>query len=238
MTLIKIMKTTQIQFLIMRYIAVLLCGYGIVSALEKQEPDPSKILECNAVFEARKSEIQDSLTLLNERMQGLEAYRNATQNLLDQRESKIKSQEVALEEKIKQIQDAQKKEAQRLEGEKKNIQDLIAQNEALLKSIQTASNNKVAKTFSGMKDSKAAPIIAELEDSEAAEILTSLAPSEMAKILAKMDPKRAAELTKVITKGPPFKTTNTDKPTQDNADNQTSQESQKQQLNFQNNGGV
>lgn len=174
------------------------------TAPQKQEPNPERILECNAIFEARKAEIKDTLIHLNERMQNLEVYKNATQNLLNQRESKLKEQEQILESKIKQFKTQQELAIQQIQQEKQDIQNLIAKNEQLLKEIKTASSDKMAKAFSGMKDSKAAPIIAELDDIKAAEILSSLSASEMAKILAKMDAKRAAQLTKIITKGPPF----------------------------------
>lgn len=173
--------------------------------IQKQEANPEHVLQCNAIFESRKDEITQSLRSLNEKMQNLEAYKNATQNLFDQRESKLKEQESALNAKIESMNASAQKIAKTQADEKKAIQDLIAKNEALLKEIKETSTSKVAKTFSGMKESKAAPIIAELDDAEAAGILASLSATEMAKILGKMDLKRAAELTKIIAKGPPFK---------------------------------
>ncbi len=192
---------------ICRWLFVGIIGMHLPLIAEKKEPDTQQLLQCNAIFEARKNEITQSLRTLNEKMQNLEAYKNATQNLLAQKEANLKEQEKAFDAKMQQAKAEQAKIAQKNEEEKKMIQDLIAKNEALLKEIQGSSNSKVAKTFSGMKDSKAAPIIAELDDAEAAEILSSLTASEMAKILAKMDARRAAELTKIIAKGPPFKST-------------------------------
>lgn len=174
------------------------------SKIQKQEANPEHVLQCNAIFESRKDEITQSLRTLNEKMQNLEAYKNATQNLLDQREAKLKEQESALNAKIESMNANAQKIAQTQADEKKAIQDLIAKNETLLKEIKNTSTSKVAKTFSGMKESKAAPIIAELDDAQAASILASLSATEMAKILGKMEPKRAAELTKIIAKGPPF----------------------------------
>ncbi|MGX3045217.1 MotE family protein [Helicobacter sp. T3_23-1056] len=202
----------------------------------------NEILQCNAIFEARKGEIKDSLRELNEKMQNLEVYRNATQNLIEQKQAQLKLQEQALQNKIKEAQARQKQAFDKVAAEKKAIEELIAKNEEILAQIQSTSASKVAKTFSGMKDSKAAPILAELDDGEAAEILTALTPSEASKILAKMDAKRAAELTKVIAKGPPYKKSDDKKDTtQPNPipgqNPQDEQADDKAQLRFQDNGG-
>lgn len=200
----------------------------------------NEILQCNAIFEARKGEIKDSLRELNEKMQNLEVYRNATQNLIEQKQAQLKLQEQALQAKIKEAQARQKQALDKVAAQKKSIEELIAKNEEILQQIQSTSASKVAKTFSGMKDSKAAPILAELDDDEAAEILTALTPSEASKILAKMDAKRAAELTKVIAKGPPYKKKDDKKEPTSQVPGQNPQESQedeKAQLKFQENGG-
>lgn len=199
----------------------------------------NEILQCNAIFEARKGEIKDSLRQLNEKMQNLEVYRNATQNLIEQKQAQLKLQEQALQAKIKEAQARQKQALDKVAAEKKSIEELIAKNEEILQQIQTTSASKVAKTFSGMKDSKAAPILAELDDDEAAEILTALTPSEASKILAKMDAKRAAELTKVIAKGPPYKKKEEKEPASQipGQNPQDSQVDEKAQLKFQENGG-
>ena len=59
-----------------------------------------------------------------------------------------------------------------------------------------------------MKDSKSAAILQALPDDEAAEILFTLDTKVMSKILAKMDPQKAATLTAMLQKGPPFKDKN------------------------------
>ena len=200
----------------------------------------NEILQCNAIFEARKGEIKDSLRQLNEKMQNLEVYRNATQNLIEQKQAQLKLQEQSIQNKIKEAQARQKQTLDKVAAEKKAIEELIAKNEEILRQIQTTSASKVAKTFSGMKDSKAAPILAELDDGEAAEILTALTPSEASKILAKMDAKRAAELTKVIAKGPPYKKTEEESQKTNPIPGQNPQDEQadeKAQLKFQENGG-
>ncbi|WP_411709943.1 magnesium transporter MgtE N-terminal domain-containing protein [Helicobacter felis] len=56
-----------------------------------------------------------------------------------------------------------------------------------------------------MKDSKAAPILQDLPPSQAAQMLSTLEAKDMGKNLAKMDPQKAAMLTEMLQKGPPFK---------------------------------
>lgn len=219
-------------------VAVLVCVLSVVYA-EKKEPNPDALLQCNAIFEARKDEIAQNLRTLNEKMQNLEAYKNATQNILDQKQAKLQEQEQALKAKIEEATKEAQKQAKLQDDKKKAIEALIAKNEALLKEIQSSANTKVAKSFSGMKDSKAAPIIAELDDAEAATILSSLTAAEIAKILAKMDAKRAAELTKIIAKGPPF---SNDKPKSSPKVAEVPGDSPKapeqDQVDFQENGGI
>ncbi|WP_304207914.1 MotE family protein [Helicobacter canis] len=220
----------------MRAILLVLMAFIALYA-DKKEPNPDALLQCNAIFEARKDEIAQNLRTLNEKMQNLEAYKNATQNLLDQKQAKLKEQEDALNARIQEAKQEAQKVAKLQDDRKKAIEALVAKNEALLKEIQTSSNSKVAKSFSGMKDSKAAPIIAELDDAEAATILSSLTAADMAKILAKMDAKRAAELTKIIAKGPPF--SNADKPKPKVPAGEPKPEQLEQdQRDFQENGGI
>ena len=68
----------------------------------------------------------------------------------------------------------------------------------------------------GMKDSKSAAILENLPESEAAMILFALDTKVVGKILAKMDPQKAANLTQIIQKGPPFETQETKVNSQNN----------------------
>ncbi|PAF49265.1 hypothetical protein BKH41_03225 [Helicobacter sp. 12S02232-10] len=174
-------------------------------ALPDTSQSSSQLLNCNAVFESRKNEIKEQLRELDEKNQAMEALKNATQNIFNQRETKLKERENALSLKLKEIEDKEAKlKAMNDENEAK-IKNLIKKNEEVLKEIDQAKNNKLAQTYAKMKDSKAAPIIENLPDMEAAAILFSLSAQDMGKILAKMNPKKAAELTEILKKGPPFK---------------------------------
>ena len=211
----------------------------------KKEPNTSKILDCNAIFNARKDEITNQLNALNEKMQNLEVYKNATQNLIKQKEADLENKFKELESKLKEQKAQIDKEKQAIENEKKEIENLIAKNEQILADIKDTSNSKVSKTFAGMKENRAAPIIEELDNAKAAEILSSLTSSEMAKIMSKMDPKRAAELTLIISKGPPFdktenQTNNKTEAKQDSTNENKEAEAKldSKQLDFQDQGGI
>ena len=63
------------------------------------------------------------------------------------------------------------------------------------------------------RDSKSAAILQNLPDEEAAMILFALDTKTTSKILSKMDVQKAATLTTLLQKGPPFKKDSTLEPT-------------------------
>ena len=80
----------------------------------------------------------------------------------------------------------------------------IRKSDGVLKQIRGATQSKVGETYAGMKDSKSAAILESLPDAEAAGILYALDTKVMSKILSKMTPQKAATLTQLLQKGPPF----------------------------------
>lgn len=175
-----------------------------IQAASSSEQTSKQLLQCNAIFDARKGELKEQIRQLDEKTQSIQALENATQNLLDKREAKLKERENALSIKLKEIEDKQAKEEAQNKQRQDEIKALIAKNEDILKQIDDAKNNKLAQTYAKMKDSKAAPIIENLPQDEAASILFALSAQDMGKILSKMNPKKAAELTEILKKGPPF----------------------------------
>ena len=118
---------------------------------------------------------------------------SATQNVLDQKEADLKKREIALNNAQKEMEEREAK-----------ITRLLKRNEEILKQIRGATQSKVGETYAGMKDSKSAAILETLPEAEAAEILFALDTKVMSKILAKMTPQKAAILTQLLQKGPPF----------------------------------
>ncbi|WP_104752056.1 MotE family protein, partial [Helicobacter baculiformis] len=184
-----------------RLYAWALCGL----LLYADQTPSQQFLQCNAIFESRKAEIDAQLQRLQERALTLQTLQNQTQSLLDQRSAKVVEREKALSLKLKELEDKQDAFKKTQAESEKKLKTLIAKNEELLKEIKTASQSKLSSTYAKMKDSKAAPILQDLPPSQAAQILSTLEAKDMGKILAKMDPVKAALLTEMLQKGPPFK---------------------------------
>ncbi|WP_104749792.1 MotE family protein [Helicobacter cynogastricus] len=189
----------------MRRIFSLTCLVFCVCGAQTEQKAADQFLQCNAIFESRKAEIDQQLQMLQQRALTLQTLQNETQHLLDQRSAKVNEREKALSAKLKELEgkEAQLKTTQ--EENEKKLKNLIAKNEELLKEIKEASQSKLSSTYAKMKDSKAAPILQDLPPSQAAQILSTLEAKDMGKILAKMDPQKAAMLTEMLQKGPPFK---------------------------------
>lgn len=164
-----------------------------------------ELLNCNIIFESRKDEIKDQIRELNEKNQTLQILKDATQNLLQNREIKLKEREEALRIKLKEIEDKEAQATINAKEKEEKIKSLITKNEEILKQIDDSKNNKLAQTYAKMKDSKAALILENLPQEQAASILFALSAQDMGKILSKMNPKKAANLTEILKKGPPFK---------------------------------
>lgn len=168
--------------------------WGVVALGVVVLAEPKRdVIDCNIIFEQRKSEILRGIEKIDEQQQALQALQVATQAMLDQKEAALKAREAEVAAVLS-----------RVEEKEQRIRRLVKQNEEVLKQIKSAKDDKIAETYAKMKDSKAAPIIENLSDEKAATILFSLESKDMGKILAKMNPTRAAELTAILQKGPPF----------------------------------
>uniref|UniRef100_UPI000EB0FA10 MotE family protein n=1 Tax=Helicobacter labacensis TaxID=2316079 RepID=UPI000EB0FA10 len=174
--------------------------------LQATQTPSEQFLQCNAIFESRKAEIETQLQALQARALSLQTLQKETQSLLDQRRAKVLEREKALGVKLKELEDKETAFKQTQAENEKKLKALIAKNEELLKEIKSASQSKLSSTYAKMKDSKAAPILQDLPPSQAAQILSTLEAKDMGKILAKMDPAKAATLhNKCLQKVPPLK---------------------------------
>lgn len=168
-----------------------LLAFGILPLFAAE--NKRELIDCNIIFEQRKSEIIQEIERIDEQQQALQALQSATQNVLDQKEADLKKREIALNNAQKEMEEREAK-----------ITRLLKHNEEVLKQIRGATQSKVGETYAGMKDSKSAAILETLPEAEAAEILFALDTKVMSKILAKMTPQKAATLTQLLQKGPPF----------------------------------
>ena len=164
----------------------------------------TELIQCNVVFEQRKDEIISQLRELEDKKQSLELLQKASDDLFSQRENKLKAKQENLDNQLKTLNAKEESMNKNLDEREAKIKKLIAKNEELLRQIQDESDNKIAQTYAKMKDSKAAAILSDLPNEQAAGILFLLKAQEVGKILAKMQPQKAAELTEVLKKGPPF----------------------------------
>ena len=152
-----------------------------------------EVLNCSAVFEERKAELQNELSKIAEQRKMMNIFYDEQRRLNDRKLEQLKIQE----QRVQSLID----EAKLREN---GIKDLIKQNEDLLAQIDAKKSQKISQTYAKMKDSKASAIIEELPLNEAAEILFAMDSKDIGKIFAKMDAGKAAKLTEMLKKGPPF----------------------------------
>jgi len=150
-------------------------------------------VDCNQIFESRKSELLQDIEKIDEARQSFEALKAATNALFDKQKKHIEKENKELAEK-----------KMKLAAKKKQIEELIAKNQKLLDIIKGAKDDKMSETYSKMKDSAAASIFEDLSAEEASSILFTLPANKISKILAKMDPRKASSVTLRLKKGPPF----------------------------------
>jgi len=168
-----------------KYLIIVVFLYISVFAFEKSD----KLFECTEIFKARKSELLIELERIDEQKQALEALKNATEDLLKQKEAKVSYEAEVVEAKRTEI----------LEKES-SIQVMLKKNEEILKQISDIKLNKIAQTFSKMKPAASAKILSDMKNDDAAIILRSLKPKIVGKILTKMDSKKGSQLTLILVK--------------------------------------
>ena len=151
------------------------------------------VIDCNLIFEQRKDELIDELTKIDNQ-------KALMAKLYDEKEALNKQKLQELQIKEQQIENL----LNEVKNKEEDIKSLIKKNEELLASINEAKNNKISDTYTKMKDSKAGVIIENMSIRDAVELLHSMDSKSMGKVLSKMSPQKAAKLTELLKKGPPF----------------------------------
>lgn len=151
------------------------------------------VVDCNFIFEQRKDELRSELLKIDNQ-------KSLITKLYDEKESINKQKMQELELKEKQIENL----LSEIKSKEEDIKSLIQKNEELLASINEAKNNKISDTYTKMKDSKAGVIIENMSIRDAVELLHTMDSKSMGKVLSKMNPQKAAKLTELLKKGPPF----------------------------------
>lgn len=204
------------------YMFVCICAFGA----------DSQLLNCSIIFEARKDELKAQLDEIDERQQALQVLQNATQVLLDEKERQLKNKEQEIERKIllfaqeqekakTQTEEVHNKNIAELDAKTQHLEQLIAENEAILSQIQKVKDNKIIQAYKGMKEAKAASILADMKEEEAVEILSQMEVKDITKILGKMDNQKAAAITSAIRQVAPNRLPTTDNKLQDSQNQNT-----------------
>lgn len=147
------------------------------------------LLECNKVFEERKSELILELERITDREQSLEALREATTSLLTRKRDELDKQEKEVNNKLAQISEKEER-----------IEAILEENKKLLEEIEQLKLDKISNTYSKMKAKSAAGILSEMQTEDAVKVLLTINPKVLAKIFAKMNPKKASELTEELSR--------------------------------------
>ncbi|WP_104687652.1 MotE family protein [Helicobacter acinonychis] len=191
---------------------ILLTGF-VLQALFSEEAT-QELLQCSAIFESKKAQLKDDLRQLSEKEQSLRILQTENARLLEEKNELLNQKEKEIEEKLKNLTAKEEAFKNLQVAEKKRLENLLKEDEEILRQIKQAKEGKIGETYSKMKDSKSALILENLPAQNALEILMALKPQELGKILAKMDPKKAAALTELWQKPPrenqenqPLKTT-------------------------------
>ncbi len=179
---------------------ILLIGF-VLQALFSEEA-AQELLQCSAIFESKKAELKDDLRQLSEKEQSLRILQTENARFLEEKSNLLNQKEKEVEEKLKNLTAKEEAFKNLQAAEKKRLENLIEENEDILREIKQAKESKIGETYSKMKDSKSALILENLPTKNALEILMALKPQELGKILAKMDPKKAAALTELWQKPP------------------------------------
>jgi flagellar motility protein MotE (MotC chaperone) len=148
-----------------------------------------RLFECSEIFKARKSELLVELERIDEQKQALEALKNATEDLLKDKQKKVNYEAEVVEAKRAEIADIEA-----------NIKKMLDENKAVLAELKKIKMDKIAQTYAKMKAGAAANILSDMDAQDAADILSSLKPKTVGKILTKMDAKKGSELTLLLAK--------------------------------------
>ena len=169
----------------MKILLIFLLVIAKLSALETSD----RLFDCTEIFKERKNELLLELERIDEEKQALSALKQATEDLLKKKESRLTLKEEDIDNKLLTI--TQKEDS---------VKKMLGENTTILKEIKDIKTDKIAQTFAKMKAGSASGILSNMKPKDAAAILTSLKPKTVGQILTKMDSKKASELTLILVK--------------------------------------
>ena len=148
-----------------------------------------RVYECTKIFEERKAELILELEKIDEKRQTYEAFKSASDELLDKKRQKLAQKEEKIASKLEEIK-----------SREANVKAMLERNQKLLDEINSKKMDALAQTFSKMKAASAASILSSMQLSEAVKILAQQKPKTVGKILSKMDPKKASKISVALAK--------------------------------------
>jgi flagellar motility protein MotE (MotC chaperone) len=165
-----------------RFIKLILILPIFLFAVDKQ-----KLLDCYAIFDQKRAELEAEAEKILEQKEALEALKNTYMALIKKKEEKLKKKEAEINATLKKI-----------EAQKKAIEELVKENKKLLEAIKKAKLDKVSESYAKMRPGNAAKILQDMNEKDALDILQRLPAKKVAKIFAKMDPTKAAKLSEKL----------------------------------------
>ena len=169
----------------MKILLYMILTFSSLMALQTSD----RLFDCTEIFKERKSELLVELERIDEQKQALSALKNATDELLKKKETRLSLQEEEITTKLTEI--TQKEDS---------IKKMLQRNELVLKELKSTKMTKIAQTFAKMKAGAASGILSGMDSMEAVAILKALKPKTVGQILTKMDTKKASELTLLLAK--------------------------------------
>lgn len=138
-------------------------------------------------METRKQQLEIQTREFDEAKQALEAYKASFEALQKQRLEAIIQKEAEVNASLAEIE--------RLKAQN---EQLLRQINSKLKNVEEKTSGKIKEIYSQMKDSAVADVLSSMDSEEASKIMLSLESRKISSVLAKMQPAKASELTLLL----------------------------------------
>jgi flagellar motility protein MotE (MotC chaperone) len=160
----------------------------------------TKVVDCRAIFEEKKQELDLKLDAIRKEQSNLDALKGATLSLQGQREKKIELKAKEVLGNLKLITQKELAMQQAAKQQQDQMKKMIDENKKILEEIKTAKDDKVLAVYMKMKPGSSAAIFSEMNATTASNLIARMDPKKAAEVLAKMDAKKASAITEAMKK--------------------------------------
>ena len=181
----------------MRYVLV---GVMCVVSCMAASSNSTKVVDCQAIFEERKQELEVKLDAIRREQSSLDALKGATSSLQTQREKKIENKAKEVVANLHAITQKELAMQQAAKQQQEQMKKLIEENKKLLEEIKAAKDDKILSVYVKMKPGASAAILSEMNATVASDVVAKMEPKKAAEVLSKMDPKKASAVTEAMRK--------------------------------------